>query len=335
MQHFTTVKSVLVIGLVAAAACSNHANAYQVAPAQCPNNFVCNGTGPNAVGTMTAGRAWRGQGIIRQATFQPGIDIPLSEEEKTELLYMREEEKLARDVYQALFDRWDDQVFMIANSEQRHMDALKSLLVRYGLDDPVTDETSGVFTNPIFTQLYLDLVATGSESLGKAFVVGVTIEELDIADLQDAISVTNHQDSLIVYQNLQRASRNHLRAFGNRLPSVNLTYEPQYLSTEDFAAIISTPVEPGWSWGQGQAMVRRGRALGQGQSQPMLGRGRGLGRGQGQAMLGRGRGRGRGVAQPMVGRGQGLGQRQVQPPSGLGPCGLGPCGLGPCGLGPF
>jgi hypothetical protein len=61
----------------------------------------------------------------------------LSAEEAASLLFMREEEKLARDVYNTLSATWGIQSFsIIASSEQRHMDEIKVLLDRYALTDP-------------------------------------------------------------------------------------------------------------------------------------------------------------------------------------------------------
>jgi len=56
------------------------------------------------------------------------------------LTYIREEEKLARDVYLYLYDMWGSSIFdNISVSEQAHMDAIKTLIDRYGLDDPAEE----------------------------------------------------------------------------------------------------------------------------------------------------------------------------------------------------
>jgi hypothetical protein len=128
------------------------------------------------------------------------------------LMWMREEEKLARDIYLAMDDLWGAQVFSnIAASEQRHMDAVGTLLDRYGVTDPLGENTAGEFTNPDLQALYDQLLARGSESLDAAIQVGITIEQVDIADLQDR--ATDVSDIAIVYSNLERGSNNHLRAF--------------------------------------------------------------------------------------------------------------------------
>ena len=107
-----------------------------------------------------------------------GIEVtPLTDQEAQDVRYMREEEKLARDVYRAMFDLWEVPTFFrISESEQRHMDALGRLIVRYDLQDPVVDDTEGVFTNPVFVELYGRLVEAGSASMVDALKVGALIE---------------------------------------------------------------------------------------------------------------------------------------------------------------
>ncbi len=159
-----------------------------------------------------------GSGRGRGGNFGTGqgsvVTGQLTEQEKDSILLLREEEKLARDVYLTLGEKWNVPVFKnIAQSEARHMAAMKNLVDRYGLEDPVTNDTVGTFTSPEFAQLYRELVASGSTSLADAYRVGVKIEELDIKDLQDSLANIQSTDVRRVYQNLLRASENHLRAF--------------------------------------------------------------------------------------------------------------------------
>lgn len=177
----------------------------------------------NGSGGQQRGRSQQGQQRGRRGSGQSGsvrggnittTSGPLSQPETERLLLMREEEKLARDVYLALGQKWNMPVFPnIAQSETRHMAAVKGLLDRYGLQDPVVVDTPGKFTNPKLSQLYDSLVQTGMASAADAYRVGVQIEELDIADLKEGIAATTHSDIQMVYQNLLRASQNHLRAF--------------------------------------------------------------------------------------------------------------------------
>lgn len=162
-----------------------------------------NGNGGNGNGGQTGGG-----GV--QLTTIPASD--LSAEEAAALLYMREEEKLARDVYNQLYALWGQPTFQnIAASEQTHTDEIKLLLDRYALADPALDP--GQFTDANLQALYDQLIAQGSVSLEEAMKVGVLIEETDIADLQARLAQTDNADIQLVYTNLMNASYNHLAAF--------------------------------------------------------------------------------------------------------------------------
>lgn len=167
----------------------------------------------------------------------------LTEKEKLGLLQMREEEKLARDVYTTLGSIWGTRIFSnIASSEQTHADAIKALLLRYDIKDPVTSDTVGVFTSKTTQELYNRLTTQGKVSLAEAFIVGTTIEDLDIHDLDILKSETTKEDILLTYNNLQKGSRNHLRAF---VKASEGNYKPQYISQADYDLIISSLQERG------------------------------------------------------------------------------------------
>jgi len=176
-------------------------------------------------------------------------DIPesqLSESEIQGLILMREEEKLARDVYKTLGEKWNANIFInIAGSEQTHTDAVKDLIDRYGLDDPVTDESVGVFTSSIISELYDTLVTQGDSSLIDALIVGATVEDLDINDLNELSNETDNPDIIVVYKNLNKGSRNHLRAFVSQIESLGGEYSPQYISQELHEQIITSEQERG------------------------------------------------------------------------------------------
>jgi len=131
------------------------------------------------------------------------------------------------------------------------MEAVKTLIDRYGLADPATQDI-GVFTNPILQQLYDQLVADGSNSLADALRVGAAIEEIDILDLEERIAQTDKADIQLVYENLMTGSRNHLRAFTSTLgKQTGDIYQPQYLDPIAYEVIVTSPTETG-SGGQGR-----------------------------------------------------------------------------------
>ncbi|PKO01053.1 MAG: hypothetical protein CVU42_01000 [Chloroflexi bacterium HGW-Chloroflexi-4] len=170
--------------------------------------------------------------------------LPLGELNQAEidaLLYMREEEKLARDVYLFLASQWGLPAFSnIASSEQTHMDLLLELINRYDLNDSASAET-GVFNNAELQALYNQLIAQGSISAEEAFKVGAAIEEIDILDLQVRLSETDQQDIQQVFDTLIQGSYNHLNAFaGNLSNRFDIVYTPQYISNDLFQQILST-----------------------------------------------------------------------------------------------
>jgi len=172
--------------------------------------------------------------------------LEVTADERKWLIFMREEEKLARDVYTTLGNKWKLNIFSnIASSEQTHTDAVKALLVRYGIDDPSVNDTVGVFTSSVIQKLYDDLLLQGSGSSLDALIVGAIIEDLDINDLDKAISETSKPDILQVYKNLQKGSRNHMRAFVRDIETSGGTYTPKYISQDLFNSIISSPQEKG------------------------------------------------------------------------------------------
>lgn len=174
-------------------------------------------------------------------------DLPeqeLSDAERASLLHMREEEKLAHDVYVALSEVWPLRPLQnIPRSEQMHQQAVHALLERYQIEDPVAGLAPGKFATEPMQKLYEELVAKGRESQLAAIGVGLKIEELDIADLERQIAEADNNDIRVIYQNLLKGSRNHLRAFGRMLQRSGGSYEPEHLSAEVFEQIIASPQE--------------------------------------------------------------------------------------------
>jgi hypothetical protein len=130
---------------------------------------------------------------------------------------MEQEEKLARDVYQALAATWEHATFVnVAAAEQRHMDAVDRIIQAFGLTDTAPDE-AGKFSIPELQARYDELLGKGNQSLADALAVGVLIEETDIADLDEARSATENPSVSRVLTNLRRGSSNHLAAFTRAL----------------------------------------------------------------------------------------------------------------------
>lgn len=179
---------------------------------------------------------------------QTVVEMPLeslSVEEELSLRFMREEEKLARDVYLSLFDIWNQNTFKnIADSEQTHTDTVKALIDKYQIADPVIEDTRGQFENADLQSLYHQLTIQGSSSLIEALKVGALIEEIDIIDIENAQqNAIDNEDINLAYDNLKKGSRNHLRAFVSVLEKQGESYQPQKLSQSVYDSIIQSEIE--------------------------------------------------------------------------------------------
>lgn len=185
--------------------------------------------------------------VIPDATTTGTVVTTATDFEKQSLVFSREEEKMARDVYTALVAKWSNLSFLtnIIGSEQKHMDKIKVLLDKYGIADPVGNNAAGVFTSADIQKLYDDLTAKGLVSENEALLVGMTIEDVDIYDLQQAIAQATNDDIKQTYSSLMNASKNHMREFYAQLNSRGISYTPQYISTAEYNEIISTPKEHG------------------------------------------------------------------------------------------
>ncbi len=215
-------RSIVAAAVVAAVSLALPAGAQRRASAQ---------VGPECVGGI-------------QALFDAIEPVPLSAAEEAEVLYLREEEKLARDVYITLAERWQLPIFSnIAYAEQKHMNLVFRLIEIYGLIDPITDDTVGVFSDPDLGGLYDRFTADGAASLIAALVVGATIEDMDLDDLYDLMQFTDNRHIQLVAQNLAKGSRNHLRAFVRALAAQGETYAPQYLDQATFDAVLAADME--------------------------------------------------------------------------------------------
>jgi|GEM_PF-926068 len=184
--------------------------------------------------------------------------------EQLHLVYVREEEKLARDVYIKLSMIYPESIVFgkIDDSEQRHTDAVRDKLKQYGIEDPSTNDNVGVFTGEefgeYFTEKYVSLISRGGISELEAFYVGAYIEELDMRDINQCPDEIIHQDNGIndllacgkvytdnpdikqLYMSLLDGSDSHLKAYVKNIEKFigEGNYEAQVLSQEEVDAIL-------------------------------------------------------------------------------------------------
>lgn len=172
-------------------------------------------------------------------------DLDFDESELNILLHMKEEEKLAMDVYTALSRKWRQPVFSnISRAENTHMNAVIYLLQTYG-DEYTEVGQPGEYTNYEFQTLYNELVSKGLSSIQEAYMVGALIEEMDIKDLTESINNVTNENIILVFENLKKGSRNHLRAFNRQITRSGLTYVPVHISQTEYDQIVSSAHETG------------------------------------------------------------------------------------------
>ncbi len=189
----------------------------------------------------------RGEGILEleSEVVQPPrgqavqLQEPLITTEIEGILLIREEEKMARDLYLDLYGKEKLPIFLkIAKSEQNHMDAIKILIDRYGLQDPVQEER-GSFTNQTIRALYDELTEIGKRSLEDAMGAGANVEEISILHLEEQIDNTDREDMIVAYEGLLTGSRKHLRSYVRSMGTHGYEYTPRFLSQEKYDQIVS------------------------------------------------------------------------------------------------
>jgi hypothetical protein len=222
--------------------------------------------------------------IIHSYAMYAYLETPaLTETELAVLLKMKNEEKLARDVYSALYDKWGVIAFSkITNAENNHLNAIVNLLAYYDAADTLIGNAS-VYEDSVIQSLYSILLSQGSVSQVDAYKTGTLIEEMDINDLKSALTSTTNANIIMVFENLERGSRNHLRAFNRQLTNIGETYTPQYLTQDEYTTIVNAPMEKGKQYKMNGKNNGKGNHKGK-----MQGRGNGKGNGGNGQMQGDG-----------------------------------------------
>lgn len=178
--------------------------------------------------------------VLSSCTKDQTVESLLTEQEKSDLIFLRQEEKLAHDVYVYAYQKYAHFVFNnISNSEQTHIDNMTALLSKYNVVDPAAGMANGVFADNDLQNLYTQLITKVNLSLADALEVGATIEDLDISDIDRFYANTTKADILKVYDVLNCGSRNHLRGFTGQLKPLGVTYIPQFLTVSDYQNILN------------------------------------------------------------------------------------------------
>lgn len=173
--------------------------------------FALGGTAYIATGAEGPGAGPGPQDRVVTASATTSID----DDAAREVAFMREEERMARDLYTALDAHYEGLAPFsnIKVSEQRHHDAVGRLIDAYGLEDPSAGLEPGEYEYAELQDLYDGWLERGLTSQDEAFMVGVELETADIADLQAAIDQIDDARIDRVLGNLLNGSEHHLAAF--------------------------------------------------------------------------------------------------------------------------
>lgn len=166
----------------------------------------------------------------------------LTDAEINSIMSLREEEKVAYDVYTFMFEKYESKVFKnIAENEKDHMDKIKELIIQFNLNDPLSgiSDQKGVFNNKKMQALYDEMIMAGNYGLLDALRAAARFEETDIIDLRNDLSAASDQTVVNTYINLESSSQDHLRALVKVIKEEGISYKPSYLSKEDFDKIMS------------------------------------------------------------------------------------------------
>lgn len=139
----------------------------------------------------------------------------LTKEQESYLQYLIQEEKLARDVYTAMYElRWIQKFDNILHSEDNHQEILAKVLLDYTIPNPTIDMKMGEFEDSELQKLYDTLVLQWKQSAQEALRVWITIENRDIADIESMITwYAAYPDISQALMRLLEWSKRHLAAF--------------------------------------------------------------------------------------------------------------------------
>ena len=185
-----------------------------------------------------------GEGILSLTGGEAAADdgaalAALTAREKDGLLFIWEEEKAARDLYNGLYEKNNMTIFLdLVRSESSHMDQARSVMEKHGLDVP--PDEPGRFQNQTLQEIHDQLLAEGLQSDQDALTVAAVFEEISIVDLEKELSASQAEDVRTVYEGLLAGSRKHLRSYVSDLKDQGIEYQPRYLEAEEFQETVKS-----------------------------------------------------------------------------------------------
>ena len=188
--------------------------------------------------------------------------------DEIEFIYaVREDEKVARDLYKAFFDNYKLKTFEnISKAEANHMKAAEKLLDYYEVEYPAASDY-GKFADTARQALYERYLQKGNTAM-EAFKVMVYLEEENIVSYNEVLKDITNPNIKLVIENLSKASENHLRAAVRQITALGGTYQASLMTEEQYKSIIAKGFEQGKRYrylNNGQTTNRNNRLNGNGE----------------------------------------------------------------------
>lgn len=186
------------------------------------------------------------------------VTDPLTADEIEFLFAMREDEKMAKDLYTAFGAQYPTavQFSRIATAEATHVAAIETMLTYYEVSFPALTP-AGVFADAEKQAQYDAFLAQGTTIQG-AFEVMALLEEENIAAYKAVEATATNANIKLILANMVRASSNHLKAAVRQLTILGITYTPTHLDQATFDEVISSAFAQGNMYGQQMGKGNRG-----------------------------------------------------------------------------
>ena len=168
-------------------------------------------------------------------------DLNLTDEQKYAIAYMWNDEKMAHDLYLALYNKFPNQnvLYNIATkAESTHELTVENLAQAYDINitnyqngygehysqNDLDKYGAGEFFIPAVQQTYDTLYNQGSKSEIDALKVGCMVEVVDVDDLNKYLDVVKDKPDIVnAFENLRSGSYNHYWAFDTALKNLGVS----------------------------------------------------------------------------------------------------------------
>ena len=161
--------------------------------------------------------------------------MPINQSEKDGIIRLSESTKLSRDVYREIHRIWSVDIFKsIELLEGKDLETVTELIDKYQLENPIEDDTLGVFKSPYFSKLFTDFSEKYDNSEYEALRIAATLEDLMISDLNESLEFSTNRDFIKIFTNLRLSSISHIRAVNTYMrKKYKVEYKAQFLSREE------------------------------------------------------------------------------------------------------